>query len=397
MSEQRENVDGVAEIAGVDGDDALESSRTKRRRRSPLVSVIVIVLGTYLLITMSADARYWTRGETPRQLGDAATFVESGGLAQEHSDEYVVVEGTPDVRTAARYKIGERRVQLLRITEGGGSLFAAVPRAEGARSDEYAGRYEGRMRRLSSSSMLPWIQQFYADLRITESLEISPQGFADGLAAGQVQTTKGVQLRLTPKTRVSLSVKIPDVRLQLGRNSFRRRADARAAIEALGVPFYEPEEQGNAKFYQFWARIPQAARADARARLSEGLGEVGVAKASEGVAILPGSATFWVAVADLRVEDGAFVFPERDGMPKSLFELAGERLVPIKSDGQIRLSIADAVRSAAIDRPVTVDPHGYIINVGERPADHPIAPLLWFVALIVVMLNVVSVALHLRK
>ncbi|MCA9693329.1 MAG: hypothetical protein R3A51_07515 [Nannocystaceae bacterium] len=386
--------------AAATEDDDLGLPGPRRRRRSPLISGAVILLGGYLLVSMFSDFRYWMRDDAPVKLGEAADFVRSGGLQEDHVDEYVVLRGTPDVHSAARYQLGERTVRLLRITEGDGSLFAAVPRVEGRPSDQYEGVYEGRMRRLADTRMLPWIEQYYADIGLSRIVTASASALDAALQGdGSLTSEDGTNLRLTPDDELSLVISQPDVRLQLGRKSFPRRALAREAVAALGVPFYEPEEQDNAKFYQFWARLPADARPAAKQQLNTGIelapeGSDGAAHAAYGAVVLPASATFVVKVQDLQRSGDALEFPRTPAMPPAGFDLQGDALVPRAGD-RVRVPLAD-VRSVMVKRPITVDPNGYIINVDERPASHRSAPLLWLSALLVVLLNLLSLGYHWR-
>ena len=194
-----------------------------------------------------------------------------------------------------------------------------------------------------------------------------------------------------------LSLIVEDVRLQLGRKSFTRRADARAAVEALGFPFYEPEEQDNAKFYQFWARIPEDQRGAARAKLNAGLEQADSPQASHGAVILPGSATFWIKASELRVEGDSFSFEERPGMPPVGFMVKDDALLPLaRKDRVYHIGFA-RVRSAQLEKSLVVNPNGYIINVDEKPSSHRVAMLLWLAALLVVGLNVASLVVYWRR
>ena len=62
----------------VDPTDESFSPPAPRRRRSPLIDVAVAIFGTYLLVTMFGDVRYFLQGSSPRDLGDATTLVEHG-------------------------------------------------------------------------------------------------------------------------------------------------------------------------------------------------------------------------------------------------------------------------------------------------------------------------------
>ncbi len=383
------------------GEDDLDLSAIKgprlSSRRSPIISAVVVAIGAYLLISMFPGVRYWARGDTPRDLGEASALVSSGGLQEDLGEQYVVLEGTPDARTAAKAVVEDRKLQVLRVVEGGGSLFAAVPYSPDMGSAQFPGRFEGRMRRLSSTRMLEWIERYYADLGVTTSHELElGEGLGQGFTNGQVKTTSGALVPIASDDRVNLSPEVPDVRLQLGRQSFKRRAQARAAVEALGFPFYEPETQDNAKFYQFWARIPADQRGAARDKLNAGLELPSAPKATHGAAVLPGSATFTVQASELRFDGAKLTFPRSAGMPQAMFAVDGASLVPTGGANVVELPLSE-LRSAQLDKPLVVNPNGYIIQGGEKPSSHRIDMLLWLAALLIVGLNVASLVLYWRR
>ena len=130
-------------------EDSLTAASAPRPRRSPIIDVAVIGLGGYLLFWMFGDVRYFMQGSEPRDLGDAAALVEKGLAGENLAEQYVVLRGTPDVQHAARMKIKDRTIGFLRLVEGGGGLFAAVPRDGEAAPNQFEGRFEGRMRRLA--------------------------------------------------------------------------------------------------------------------------------------------------------------------------------------------------------------------------------------------------------
>ncbi|MCY1061343.1 hypothetical protein [Nannocystis sp. SCPEA4] len=373
-----------------------------RRRRSPLIDVAVVALGGYMLYWMFGDVRYFLQGSEPRDLGDAATFVEKGST-EDLDDTFVVLRGTPDVQHAARLRIepkgggAGRTIGYLRIIEGGGSLFAAIPRTTEAAPQQFEGVFEGRMRRLSESANFPAIQQHFDGERIVEERDATPQALLDALGKRQgdgltVVDTAGQSITLGTKASVTLVVEQPDVQVQLGHRSFDSAAAAEAAVAALGFPYHAPSEQSSTRFYTFYVRLPPGERESAQAKLSVVAiipPDAKPADPSVGAAILPWITSYPVAASDITAENGKFSFVPGDNA-KPGFLLQDGKLVPRPlQDGRLVLDPGE-VRAVRLDRPVVVDPAGYVIDVGVRPRDRWLEVAMWCLVLLVVGWNITS-------
>ncbi|MBZ5707951.1 hypothetical protein [Nannocystis pusilla] len=373
-----------------------------RRRRSPLIDVAVVALGGYMLLWMFGDVRYFLQGSEPRDLGDAATFVEKG-LAEDLDDTFVVLRGTPDVQHAARLRIepkgggGGRTIGYLRIIEGGGSLFAAIPRTTEAAPQQFEGVFEGRMRRLSESPNFPAIQQHFDGERIVEERDATPQALLDALGKRQgdgltVVDTAGQSITLGTKASVTLVVEQPDVQIQLGHRSFDSAEAAEAAVAALGFPYHAPREQSSTRFYSFYVRLPPGERESAQAKLSVVAiipPDAKPADPSVGAAILPWITSYPVAASDITAEGGKFSFVPGDNA-KPGFLVQDGKLVPRPLQGGRLVLDPGEVRAVRLDRPVVVDPAGYVIDVGVRPRDRWLEVAMWCLVLLVVGWNITS-------
>jgi len=364
------------------------NSPAPRRRRSPLIDAAVVLFGGYLLVTMFGDVRYFVQGGTPKDLGDASTLVESG--LEGHAEEYVTVRGTPDVQHAARAKLGEKTIGYLRLIEGGGTLFAALPKTDTPASNEFEGVFTGRMRRLSDVRMFPWIQQYFDNERIVETRDLTREQLLAALDAGKLGVTE----------QLSLSVDQPDARIQLGRTSFPSRATAEAAVQALGVPYFAPEDQASAAFHTFIARIPAEQRAASQATLqASGLPAPPSDKPDPrvGALIVPFFTTYLVPAGELRREGDSLSFPlGNDGTSPGYTVVDGKLAPRALTDGRLAIE-TNQLRTAGRLQPIKVDPNGYIVLVDEHPRDQWPTLALWLVVLTVVGWNLTSLVVWWRR
>lgn len=368
-------------------EDTPEAPRP-RRRRPVIVDLAVILFGGYLLVTMFGDVRYFLQGGTPRDLGDAAALVENG-LPGNLSEQFVTLRGTPDVQRTARTKTGEKVVRYLRVVEGGGSLFAAVPVVDADAQNQFEGVFTGRMRRLRDIRMLPWIEDYYNGERIAETRDLTPQQLLQALEKKSLRADE----------QVSLSLDQPDVRIQLGRSSFPSLAAAADAVKALGFPMIAPEDQSSAAFYTLFARIP----ADQRAAAQTTLAAAGTPQPGDkpdpryGALVVPFSTTYLVPASALEVEGGYLSFDYGDNTTSPGYVLEGAALAPRPLDGGRLRVLSTDLRAVGVVRSVKVDPDGYIVLVDETPYAQWPALALWLVVLGVVGWNITSLALLWRR
>lgn len=363
-----------------------------RRRRSPLIDVAVALFGGYMLVTMFGDVRYFLQGSTPRDLGDAAALVESGNLNDGLREQYVTLRGTPDVQHAARARIGEKTVGYLRVVEGGGSLFAAIPRTDKPTGNQFEGEFTGRLRRVADVRMFAWITQYFDGERIVETRDLTTDQLLAALDGNQFK----------PDDQITLGVDQPDARIQLGRTSFPSKAAAEAAVQALGVPYFTPAEQSSSAFYTFVARIPADQRAAAQATLTAAGQPASDAQTDKpdpriGALVVPFFTTYLVPAAELKHEGTTLHFPLGDDSTSPGYIVVDGQLAPRPlKDGRLQIE-ATQLRAVGRLQPVRVDPNGYIIQVGEHPYDQWPTLTLWLVVLAVVGWNLSSLAVWWRR
>lgn len=366
-----------------------------RPRRSPFVSLLVVGFGAYLLITMFADFRYWLRSSTPVDLGHAATLLEDGRTLDAYDDQYVVLEGTPDVQHATKLTTKEQFIGYLRVLEGGGGLFAAVPRSKDKPvTNNFEGRYQGRLRRLSDDRAYEWLREFYANEKVTRIVDLEPRGFAAALG-GPLPTMAGGTVDVAPDESLRLVFDGPDARVQLGTRSFRDAAAAQRAVAALGFPFLALEP--TVQFHRFIVRIPEAERGEAQRSLNEGLAGVeGSSDPKVGALVLALPISYGAPAGEVALEGDALSFPFGDNTTTPGYDVKGDRLVERPPTDQLRLGY-ERLRSARLERVIEIDPDGFVVAVGEPPASELQAAILWLLVLAITGANTVSLVLWRRR
>lgn len=393
-------VDGVvARLSRPDAAAEAEDAavlRKPRRPRSPFVSVLVVAFGAYLLVTMFADFRYWLRSSTPVELGPASSLLQGGRTLDPYADQYVALEGTPDVQHATRLATKEQYVGYLRVTEGEGGLFAAVPRPKDQEvTNNFEGRYVGRLRRLRDDRAYEWLAEFYANERITTTVDLDAKGVLAALGSDALPTADGKTITVGPRDELRLVFEGPDARVQLGRNSFADADAAARAVAALGHPYVALEPTSS--FYRFVARIPPAERSKAHQALNAGLPNVADNNDPKvGAFVLDLPASYGAAPGSVTVDGDALVFPYGSNTTSLGYDVVDGRLVERRPSAQVRLPL-DQLASVRLERVITVDPDGFVVAVGEDPSSQLQAGILWLLVLAIAGANAASLVVWWRR
>lgn len=389
----------VARLRGADADVDVELPGRARPRRSPVVSVLVVAFGAYLLVTMFGDFRYWLRASEPVELGHASSLLQDGRTLDAYDDQYVALEGTPDVQHAARLTTKERFIGYLRVTEGGGGLFAAVPRPKDQpATNNFEGRYIGRLRRLRDDRAYQWLAEFYANEQITVDVELDPAGVPAALGSGSLPRSGGGTVSVGSREPLRLVFEGPDARVQLGNRSFDDAAAAEQAVASLGYPYIRLEP--TVTFHRFVVRIPPAERASAQAKLNAGIeGAEGSTDPKVGAFVLGLPASYGALAGEITVEGEALRFPYGDNTTSPGYDVQGDRplrLVERARAERVSRPIAE-LTSVRLERVIEVDPAGFVVAVGEPPSSAWMMGVLWLLALVITGANVVSLVLWRRQ
>ncbi len=397
-------VDGmVARLRGGGGDDTPVEAPARRvsRGRSPVLSVLIACAGVALLVWMFPDFRYGVRSREPELLGHASELAVDGKMPPGLHDRYVRISGTPDVQHAARLTTAAGTyVGYLRINEGGGSLFAAIPRGKDeAVRDEFEGTFEGRMLRLDRDDAADWIDEYLRDQNVVRTVDSTVAALiaaVGGTGERRTLASDGREVQVGLGERIRVVVHPPDARVQLGLSSYRDPEDAAKRVAALGYPWISA---GTGKaFHSFIVRIPEAERPAATARLLEGI-EVTESNVDprRGALILPGTVAFSAALGDYVVDGDEVQLPRTTAGGPTLYDAVGTTLVPRAGvDGRVSIprSWISAVR---IEQPITLDRDGYLVVVGDTPDKHWLPVLLWLIVLALVVVNAAGIVGHVRR
>ncbi len=372
--------------------------------RSPILAVVVIVVGVFLLSSTWGDFRYFLRvvQSEPRQLGEVSDIYQDGKFSESFDNEWVVLEGQPDVQHAARMKGREGWYGFLRLIEADASLFVAIPRETEAAPAQFPGRFEGRMRRLDATPQWEKLQQFFDAEEVVALDDLDPAALAEAIAAGssEVAKTDGTSISVAADATLAIVVEHPVGVAQLGRTTWKTPEEAEQAIAALGLPWAPLESKSN-MVWQFVVYLGDAAGPERVLELTRTLNGGADSKdpdPKQGALVMPRRVTYLAAFGELRVDGEGLSFPYDSSSPTETgWKVVGDRLEAIAPEAG-RLTVPRSrVIAARLQRPLVADPNGYLIMVDQAPFDTWPAALMFVAVFGVVGLNAWTLVTTLRR
>lgn len=370
--------------------------------RSPIISAAVIIVGLFLLSATWSDFRYFLRSlqSEPRDLGHVGDIYADGEFSERFDDEWVVLEGNPDVQHAARMPGREGWIGFMRLVEGDGSMFVAIPRETEDATNEFPGKFQGRMRRLDDTPQWEKLQTFFNAEQIVDMVNLAPASVLAAVAAGSgsVELAEGGTIDLAATEKLRLVVTQSTAMAQLGRTTWPTRAEAEQAIAALGRPWVFVDKRDTA--WVFAVEVGANAGVDLYQQLTRTLNggqDLADPDPKVGGLVLPRRATYLVELGDLKVEGPALSFTYGDNSAETGWRREGDKLVPIELEAG-RLAVPSAaIEAMRVERTLKANPNGYLLLVDHMPIDTWPSALMFVAVLGVVLLNGWALTTTLRR
>lgn len=370
--------------------------------RSPIISVAVIIVGLFLLVATWSDFRYFLRTlqSQPRDLGHISDIYVDGQFTERFDDEWVVLEGQPDVQHAARMPSRDGWVGFMRLVEGDASMFVAIPRETEEATNEFPGRFEGRMRRLEDTPQWEKLQTFFNAEQIIDIVNLAPASVLAAISGGgdSVELAEGGTTQLAGTDTLRLVVTQPVALAQLGRKSWPTRAEAEQAIAALGRPWVFVEKRDHV--WVFAVDVGANASVDVFQELTRTLNggsDIADPDPKVGALAMPRRTMYLAQFGDLAVEGPELSFTYGSNSAEPGWRRVGDQLEPVElKSGRLAVPTA-AIEAMRVERTLSADPDGYLLVVDHPPADAWPSALMFVAVLSVVVLNGWALATALRR
>lgn len=370
--------------------------------RSPIISVAVLVVGLFLLGATWSDFRYFLRSlqSEPRDLGHVGDIYVDGQFTENLNNEWVVLEGDPDVQHAARMPAREGWIGFMRLVEADASLFVAIPRETQDANNEFPGRFEGRLQRLEDVPQWDKLETFFNAEQIVDIVDLDPASVvaAAGSGSGSVKLVGGGEAQLEPTDTLRLVVNSSAAMTQLGRTTWPTREAAEQAVAALGRPWAYVEKRDTV--WVFAVEVGADASVEVYQQLTRALNggqDLANPDPKVGGLVLPRRTTYLVEFGDLQAQDAALSFTYGDNTAEPGWTRSGDELVPVELVGG-RLSVPSAaIEAVRVERALRANPDGYLLMVDQLPKDVWPSAVMFFAVLGVVGLNVAALVATLRR
>jgi hypothetical protein len=372
--------------------------------RSPIVSAAVVVVGLFLLVATWSDFRYFLRSlqSEPRDLGRVGDIYKDGQFTERFDNAWVVLEGDPDVQHAARMQGREGWIGFMRLIEADASLFVSIPRATQNVNNEFPGRFEGRMRRISEVPQWDKLQTFFNAEELVDIVDLEPASFVSAVAAGTTtaKLAGGGETELGANDQLRVVVAQSAAMVQLGRTTWPTREAADEIIAVLGKPSVFVEKRDTVWVYA--VELGADANVELYQQLTRALNngdDLASADPKVGGLVLPRRATYLVDFADLSASGAelSFTYGDNTAGPGWQLDTSSQELVPVElANGRLTVP-ASAIAAVRIERPLKANPDGYLLMVDQHPKDVWPSALMFGAVLSVVSLNGWALVAALRR
>ncbi|MEK6608979.1 MAG: hypothetical protein AABZ30_15065 [Myxococcota bacterium] len=357
------------EAASIDQD--LQRLRPKKRRRSPLVGVAVILLGAWLIGQTREEVAYYFSPAQPIDLGDAPKAVASGRLRH---NTHVRVRGTPDRKHAIVIEGNFGSFKgVFPLVRTRASLFVAQPRKNRQPPDKLTESFAGRLVRFDSQSFFPQIFGYYSE-KMTLTYEFDPREIAKsaGHAPARLRDRSGGEIELPADRGLFISVAFPDeYRVQFDKLRHPRQEDAERTLAELGFPWAPIEESR-----PFWAYLVRA-EGEAAMKLIERFGDL-----TQKIGVVPRSGTYVARLGEIQAKDNSLLLRPAGAAFPDVYAVIDGKLVahkPETADQPVLVPLA-RIRSIDASTPYRIPMDGFVLLENDHPKSYG-----WFFALDLVL------------
>lgn len=378
------------------------SSFSRRRRRHPIVSVVVIALSAYLMFYTRADLLYFFQPSIPVDLGEADSALAKKQL---QVNRYSAIHGTPDRKSAMMLKSSTGSfTSFFRIVEGSNRVFVAIPRKERTTENAISTRYVGRVVHFDE---LPYRASVISFLEKHSSFahDFDVSAFLDAVKA------KSTTLVDTEKTTVTIAanqlfwinVSYPEERIvQFAKRQFRRedlgdelrtllKLDAQETYDShdvskrimdhVGVPYVEDEERST-MFSRYIVISPNGGTPS----LYERLQQFGIE-----ATVLPRQVSYSARWDQLDVKDRALAIDAIDPTAPARYRLTESEPKRIeKISNESTLLPRDAILFVSTASKFQMPGDAYVIVGDVTPSDHWYYVGLYVLLSLFIVLNCIS-------
>lgn len=423
-------LDDVEQDPDADGADEFDPELLKiprrKRRRHPLISIVVIGFSLYLMWFMRTDILFFFQSRTPTDVGQVQQALSRGEL---QPNTYVRLQGVPDRKRTGRLEVSFGHDNFFPLLRSSNKVFVQqhVSRRDPDRAVRFT--HQGQLVLLSS---LPYRENLekYLSRAISKSHAVENAELRRGLSAraSTIKDREGETVKMTPDTLLWINAaypnewwvqfnrhKCPDDELALKQllghkllvaqdsdssRMFWRlvvRADTRQFGE-LTTKFRQCRRQLEA--FSPLSRKPRpqdaAAAGEVKTDAQSAAKKPGAAlQCCAGGEVVPRVLAFTGRWDQLSFKGDQLLINSADETFPTRYRLQGDRLVPVVE--KVTQLPASAIRAVEISSPFEVPADALVLLTDKQPNDHWYYALLYLVLFGFIALNGYILRLRFRK
>ena len=224
--------------------ELLRLPKAKRSGRHPLVSLAVIALSTYLLVSTRNEVAYYLSPASPQAFESPEALLEASSETRA-LNRFVSVEGAPDRKHAIvlESRFGGQN-SFYRLQQAQNRLYVMARRQRGRGERNVAASHQGRLvafDKLRHSAQLR--DYFRKEITLSLDFDLSDLVRAKQSAIPVLTDKRGQKVPLDDNPLLWINVALPNEWIvQFSKKVYGKRDDARARLVPLNVPFSDDGE-----------------------------------------------------------------------------------------------------------------------------------------------------------
>lgn len=362
----------------------------RRRRRHPLISVVVILMSLYAMYLVRADLSYFFQPRTPVDLGAVEDAVQGGRL---QPNRFVTIRGAPDRKHAL---LLQRPVggwdSFVRLLQAQDRLYVQRHRRSRTVEREVVGVHTGRLVRFSSLPYRDAVRAYLGKV-IRPEHEIAPADVFRAKKEGRLELRdrKGRPVRVGENSEFWLNVSYPDEWVvQLAKAVHPTADDARRQLAELKLPYVLAPDDSK----MFW-RFVVLARGNDLEQLLRGFSDPG-----KNAGVIRRQVTYTARWSELRVDGDTLVVEsdQRDlpGRYELVSGVEGGPPLAEQRDRPLRLP-ASALQHISTTSRFELPADAMVLVVRDQPDDYWLYLLLFSVLGLLILFNAFVLARRARE
>ena len=362
--------------------------RRQRRRRHPLVSLVVMLLSLYLIWFLRTDLLFFMQSRTPVDKGQVNEALSKGTL---EANTYVKLSGAPDRKHAllleARFGGFE---SFVRLRQGGNHVFVQRHRSRRVTDKEVTSTHVGQLVRFTD---LPYHKALQSNFRATMSLahDLDFAAVKTALPTGkqgnaELTDRKGLPVLLAPDSQVWINVAFPNEWIvQFSKRAYATDQEPKKALDHIALP-YAADSETSRMFHRF---VVHADAEQARKLINS------FKDRSLHAGVVRRQLSYSARWEQLRVDGENLIIDARDPTFPSRFALDGETLKAVKD--KVVSVPAEGVLYITTSSPFKVADDALVLITDRAPGDSWHYALLGLMLLIFALINGAILVLRLRE